>query len=970
MRDLVALATLPAVWGDQGPDRVADSLAHILLRMVDLDLVLVRVQDRAGQPAYDVCRSRGTADCTPEQTRAVVDALPADLLNEHLDAPQTIPHPLGSGTLCLIAIPLGVGGDYGTIIAASTNADFPTETDRLLLSVAGNQATMVLQRRRAEEALRRSEQQLTDFVETATVGLHWVGPDGRILWVNQAELDLLGYTRDEYVGRHIAELHADPPVIEDILTRLANNEILEDYEARLRCKDGSIRDVAITSSVLWEGGRFIHTRCFTRDITALKRAERDLQERASQAQLGAHIGAALTSAQPLSVKLQQCAEALVRFEDAAVARIWTLNDADAVLELQANAGLYTALDGRHGRVPVGEYTIGLIAKERRAHVTNAVRDDPRISDSAWAQREGMVAFAGYPLIVGDRLVGVMAIFARHTLSQTTVRALESVADGIALGIDQARAEQERGELLLREQAARAQAELERARLQEVFMQAPAAVCVLRGPQHVFELTNPRYLVLIGGRDVIGKRVRDALPELEGQGFFELLDRVYTTGEPHIGTETRVVVDRGTPASPDDVFLNFVYQPIRDPRGAIEGIFVHVVDVTEQVRARQRVEALADENARLYREAEAARDRLQQVIDALPEGIAIADRRGRVVMSNAAAQVIWGQLPPDVDAHGYEAFGVSQLNGSPYPSEEVPLARSVLRGDVVRGDQLLMRNATTGAMTPVLVNSAPLRDPTGRIVGGVAIFQDITALKELEHQRDEFLASASHDLKNPLATIKGRAQLLQRRAARLTDPEGERLVEGLQIIDRTATRLTTMINELLDLARLQMGQAVDLDLQPLDLLDLARQVVAEHQHTTDRHVVELHADVSSLAGQWDPHRIERVLANLLSNAIKYSPKGGRVSITLSQDDDGHDRWAVIRVRDRGVGIPAQELAQVFTRFYRGSNVAGNIGGTGLGLTGARQIVELHGGTIAVQSDTASGTIFTVRLPMARDAFSTP
>jgi PAS domain S-box-containing protein len=128
------------------------------------------------------------------------------------------------------------------------------------------------------EALRRSERNLSEFFDNASVGLHWVGPDGIIIKVNQAELDLLGYSREEYVGRHIAEFHIDQPAIQDILERLASRETLREYPARIRCKDGSIRDVLINSNVLFEDDEFIHTRCFTRDITAHKRAEEALRE--------------------------------------------------------------------------------------------------------------------------------------------------------------------------------------------------------------------------------------------------------------------------------------------------------------------------------------------------------------------------------------------------------------------------------------------------------------------------------------------------------------------------------------------------------------------------------------------------------------------------------------------------------------------------------------------------------------------
>ena len=130
----------------------------------------------------------------------------------------------------------------------------------------------------SHEALRRSEGDLRDFVDNAAVGLHWVGSDGSILWANQTELDLLGYTRDEYFGQHIADFHADEPVIADILARLTVGETLHDYEARLRCKDGSIRHVLISSNTLFEHDKFVHTRCFTRDITDRKQAEETLRE--------------------------------------------------------------------------------------------------------------------------------------------------------------------------------------------------------------------------------------------------------------------------------------------------------------------------------------------------------------------------------------------------------------------------------------------------------------------------------------------------------------------------------------------------------------------------------------------------------------------------------------------------------------------------------------------------------------------
>ncbi|HEX8144702.1 MAG TPA: PAS domain S-box protein [Pyrinomonadaceae bacterium] len=136
----------------------------------------------------------------------------------------------------------------------------------------------ISERKRAEEALRQREEELTDFIENSAVGLHWVGPDGTILWANKAELELLGYTREEYIGHHISEFHADSEVIDDILGRLKRDETLHSYEARLRCKDGSLRHVLISSNVRRQNGEFHHTRCFTRDITERRLAEQALRQ--------------------------------------------------------------------------------------------------------------------------------------------------------------------------------------------------------------------------------------------------------------------------------------------------------------------------------------------------------------------------------------------------------------------------------------------------------------------------------------------------------------------------------------------------------------------------------------------------------------------------------------------------------------------------------------------------------------------
>ena len=172
-----------------------------------------------------------------------------------------------------------------------------------------------------------------------------------------------------------------------------------------------------------------------------RRAQTALLERARLAELTSDVGIALTQGTDLRAMLQLCAEALVRHLDVAFARIWTLDDASGILELQASAGMYTHINGAHSRVRLGQYEIGAIARERRPHLTNQVVGDPQVHDQEWARREGLVAFAGYPLVVHDRVLGVVAMFARHPLSEFLPKALASMASAVAVGIERKRAEE-------------------------------------------------------------------------------------------------------------------------------------------------------------------------------------------------------------------------------------------------------------------------------------------------------------------------------------------------------------------------------------------------------------------------------------------------------------------------------------------------------------------------------------------------
>jgi signal transduction histidine kinase len=240
------------------------------------------------------------------------------------------------------------------------------------------------------------------------------------------------------------------------------------------------------------------------------------------------------------------------------------------------------------------------------------------------------------------------------------------------------------------------------------------------------------------------------------------------------------------------------------------------------------------------------------------------------------------------------------------------------------------------------------------------------LNEAVRIRDEFLASVSHDLKNPIAAIKGRAQILERRAKKLAPDEAERFLQSLESIDSSATRMSRLISDLVDVARLRIGQPLDLRYEKIDLVELISNVVAEVQPTTDHHTIRIEAETEPLLGEWDPSRVERVLTNLLTNAIKYSPDGCEITVAanLRTSEDGQS--ATILVSDRGIGIPEEDVPHIFQRYHRAANVQATFEGTGVGLAAAKQIVEQHRGTISVQAREGGGSTFIVRLPVERPA----
>src|SRR5216683_2269931 len=227
-------------------------------------------------------------------------------------------------------------------------------------------------------------------------------------------------------------------------------------------------------------------------------------------------------------------------------------------------------------------------------------------------------------------------------------------------------------------------------------------------------------------------------------------------------------------------------------------------------------------------------------------------------------------------------------------------------------------------------------------------------------RDEVLAGVSHDLAGPLARIRLYAELIQGEASSVRPADAaEQMNQWSERIVAATGTMKTIIQELVDVARLQMGQALQLDLRRTDLVGLARRLVGEHQ-AAGRHI-RLASSCAEVIGWWDESRLSRVLANLLDNAVKYSPQGAEVEVDVALVQRDGAEYAVLRVRDHGRGIPPEDLARVFDRFYRGSNVDRETSGSGLGLAVAHQIVAQHGGAIDIDSQLGIGTVVSLRLP---------
>jgi PAS domain S-box-containing protein len=311
--------------------------------------------------------------------------------------------------------------------------------------------------------LKVNEQELDDFFENAPISLHWVGPDGNILRANRAELELLGYSRNEYVGRHIAEFHVDREAIEAILDRLRRGETLHDYEARLRCKDGSIKHVLIGCNVLWENGRFVHTRCFTRDITGQKQYERELkalnanlEERAIQRsgyiRLLQQVAVAANEADSIEAAFQFAVDRICEHHN------WPLGHGflpgrrpyEGALSIWNSRPPETSEDFQkstdsefHVISASATSLVGRAMRSGRPTVMHDIVNHADFMRSKQAAAAGLQSAMAFPVLVGKRSVAVLEFFSEHDIEIDDALVEVAASIGAQLGrvVERNRAEE-------------------------------------------------------------------------------------------------------------------------------------------------------------------------------------------------------------------------------------------------------------------------------------------------------------------------------------------------------------------------------------------------------------------------------------------------------------------------------------------------------------------------------------------------
>jgi signal transduction histidine kinase/PAS domain-containing protein/ActR/RegA family two-component response regulator len=529
------------------------------------------------------------------------------------------------------------------------------------------------------------------------------------------------------------------------------------------------------------------------------------------------------------------------------------------------------------------------------------------------------------------------------------------------------------------------------RLHRLFNQAPSMLAVVRGPEHVFELTNASYLALIGRRNLIGRRVRDVLPELEAQGFIDLLDQVYRTGKAYTGRAVPITLGHGSASGAKQHFLDFIYQPITDAAGKVSGIFAEGIDVTETVVATAALRA-SEERFRLL-------DAISEATRTAVDPREIMSRTARLLGEHmGVTRCAYADLEPDNDRFtirdDWTVPGALSTAGVYSLDLFGPRAASDMR----EGRTLVIRNTdreltpsegadTFNAIGIKAIICCPLVKE-GRLVAMMAVHHDAPrawtdddialleqvverswahierirateALRDADRRKTEFLATLAHELRNPLAPIQTGLDIM-----RLAPDDMAGISKIRDMMERQLGHMIHLVNDLLDVARITRGM-VDLKKERVELKQIMASAIEANLPLIEsgNHALSLHFPEEALWLDADPTRIAQIVGNLLNNAAKYTPGRGRIELSARRESGE----VVITVSDTGIGITPESLQKIFDMFTQlEPGIGGARGGLGIGLTLVRRLAELHGGSVTASSaGNGKGSSFTVRLPLAEN-----
>ena len=456
------------------------------------------------------------------------------------------------------------------------------------------------------------------------------------------------------------------------------------------------------------------------------------------------------------------------------------------------------------------------------------------------------------------------------------------------------------------------------------------------PEWRYVYVNRRAAEVLGRseQELLGRCIWDLFPDAVGNQYYREVHQA--------AAERRAIHSEHYYAPFDTWFVNHIY-PFDG------GVCVISSDITERKRA------------------EAERERLMAQLEAvarqMPAGVLIADMDGGVLFANEQAAAITGldlSLQEQVvDAPPLAGF---TPDGRPLAPEDWPLSRALLRGETVHNEQVHLRRPDRPEIV-LEANAAPVRDAQGRMTAAVVVFQDITerrraedALREADRRKDEFLAMLSHELRNPLAPIRNAVEVMRIPAASAAQKE-----RAQRVIERQVGHLSRLVDDLLDISRITRGK-VELRQETLDLAAAVSRAVESARPLIDsrgqRLSLALPREPILLEG--DLVRLSQVIGNLLNNAAKFTPEGGRIDISAER----RDGQAVVRVRDDGAGIAAENLEKIFELFVQADrSIARSEGGLGIGLTLVRSLVEMHGGTVEARSEgPGRGSEMVVSLPL--------